>query len=90
MIVQEITSLDEKQIWARKGSSLVRKFRCTGGKKHGRIVPSPTACFTPIDIKKRAKMKITRARLGAKMARKSRKTKRTNPASIRLKSLNKR
>ena len=35
-------------------------------------------------------MKRTRARLGARMARKAKRTKRTNPASIALKRLNKR
>ena len=76
--------LDEKQVWARKGTKLVRKYRCTGGLRHGRVVAEPTQCFAPIDIKQRALMKRTRARLGGKMARKAKKTKRTNPASIRL------
>ena len=33
-------------------------------------------------------MKKTRARLGARMARKARRTKRTNPASIRVRTMN--
>jgi len=37
-----------------------------------------------MDVKKRAVMKRTRARLSAKMARVAKRTKRTNPASIRL------
>ena len=41
-------------------------------------------------MKARMSMKRTRARLGARMARKARRTKRTNPASIALKRLNKR
>jgi hypothetical protein len=90
MLVQEVISLDEKQIWGRKGTKLVRKYRCMSGQRKGRIVPTPTACFAAPDIKKRQKMKITRARLGAKMARKSKRTKRTNPASIRLRTLNRR
>jgi hypothetical protein len=85
MLLREITEpLDEKQVWARKGSSLVRKYRCTGGTRHGRIVATVTQCFSPIDVKQRALMKRTRARLGKKMARKAKRTKRTNPASIRL------
>jgi hypothetical protein len=85
MLLREITEpLDEKQVWARKGSSLVRKYRCTGGIRHGRIVATATQCFSPIDVKQRALMKRTRARLGKKMARKAKRTKRTNPASIRL------
>jgi hypothetical protein len=85
MLLRELTEpLEEKQVWARKGTSLVRKYRCTGGTRNGRIVAEPTQCFAPIDIKQRALMKRTRARLGKKMARKAKKTKRTNPASIRL------
>ena len=92
MLLREFfTSLEEKQIWARKGRNLVRKYRCTGGQRHGRIVASPSACFAPMDTKKRAVMKRTRARLSGKMARKAKRTKRTNPASIRLaKGMNKR
>ena len=41
-------------------------------------------------MKARMTMKRTRARLGAKMMRKARKTKRTNPASIALRRVNKR
>jgi hypothetical protein len=92
MLLREffIDQLEEKQVWARKGAKLVRKYRCSGGTRHGRIVAQPTQCFAPVDVKQRALMKRTRARLGKKMARKAKKTKRTNPASIRLsKGLNK-
>ena len=85
MLLRELTEpLEEKQVWARKGTTLVRKYRCSGGTRKGRIVASPTQCFAPVDVKQRALMKRTRARLGKKMARKAKKTKRTNPASIRL------
>ena len=79
-----------KLVWARSGNKLVRKYRCQGGKRHGRVVSSPTMCNAPIDIKKRQKFKQTKLAKGAKMARKARKTKRTNPASLRLKRLNRR
>jgi len=82
MLLNEL--LREKQVWARKGKSLVRKYRCTSGKRKGRVVAKITQCFAPPDIQKRVKFKQTRARLGAKMARKAQKTKRTNPASLRL------
>lgn len=85
MLLREFfTSLDEKQVWGRKGTTLVRKYRCTGGQRKGRIVATPSACFAPMDVKKRAVMKRTRARLSGRMARKAKRTKRTNPASIRL------
>lgn len=81
--------LEEKQVWARKGKSVVRKYRCTGGRRKSRVVSSPTQCFAPIDIKKRAMLKKTKARLGAKMARKAKRTKRINPASKLVRRLNK-
>jgi len=75
---------ETKQIWGRKGSALVRKYRCSGGKRHGRIVSSPTACHAAPNVKRSAQMKITRARLGKVMARRAKRTKRVNPASKRL------
>ena len=90
MLLNELfTSLDEKQVWARKGTKVVRKYRCSTGQRKGRIVADPTQCFKVIDVKKRANLKRTKARLGAKMARKARRTKRINPASKMLKRLNK-
>ena len=38
LLVELFNNLAEKQIWGRKGKALVRKFRCSGGKRHGRIV----------------------------------------------------
>jgi len=40
-------------------------------------------------MKKRFQLKKTKARLGSKMARKAKKTKRFNPASKRVRALNK-
>jgi len=92
MLLREFTSniVLEKQIWGRSGKKVVRKFRCSGGTRHGRIVASPVQCFKPIDIKKRATAKRTQARLGGRIARKARRTKRMNPVSKRVASMNKR
>ena len=43
MLLREITlpleDLDEaKMAWAKRGNKVVRKFRCAGGIRHGRIV----------------------------------------------------
>jgi len=90
MLIYEFTEpLDEKQIWARKGKQVVRKYRCTSGARKGRIVAKVSQCFAAPDIKKKFKMKQTRARLGAKMMRKAKKTKRVNAASRRVQALNK-
>jgi|TARA_B100001057_G_scaffold484803_1_gene563495 hypothetical protein len=92
MLITEIVSSDlsEKQIWGRRGKKLVRKYRCASGLRKGRIVANMAQCFASPNIKKKLSMKRTRARLGARMARKARRTKRTNPASIALRRLNKR
>ena len=90
MLLQElIESINEKQIWGRRGSTTVRKYRCTSGMRKGRIVATAAQCFAAPNIKARFALKRTRAKLGKKMTRKAQRTKRTNPASRRLKALNK-
>jgi len=88
LLVELFNNITEKQIWGRKGKTLVRKYRCMGGKRHGRIVSNPQQCFAPPNIGAKLRMRITRKKLGARMARKSKRTKRTNPASRALKYLN--
>lgn len=90
MLVREIyESLTEKQIWARSGKKVVRKYRCTVGRRKGRIVKKMSQCFAAPNMKARLTLKRTRARIGARMMRKARRTKRTNPASRRVQALNK-
>ena len=89
MLVREIyESLTEKQIWARSGKKVVRKYRCTAGRRKGRIVKQMSQCFAAPNMKARLTLKRTRARIGARMMRKARRTKRTNPASRRVQALN--
>ena len=76
-------------VWARKGKSLIRKYRCVVGQRAGRLVTKPGQCGAPIDIKKRMVLKKTKARMGKRMARKAQRTKKFNPASRALKRLNK-
>jgi len=90
MLLREFfTSLEESQVWARSGKKVVRKYRCSGGQRKGRIVSNISQCFAPINAKKRAQMKRTKARLGGRMARKAKRTKRMNPASRRVQAMNK-
>ena len=59
------TSVVEAQlIWARKGRSLVRKYRCTVGQRAGRIVSKPGQCSAPINMKARLTLRKTKARMG--------------------------
>jgi len=72
MLIEEI---EEGMAWAKRGNKVVRKFRCGSGKRKGRVVSSPAQCFAAPDIKKRMKLKQTKARLGARMVRKARRLK---------------
>jgi len=90
MRISEVEDLlPEKQVWARSGTKVVRKFRCMGGQRHGRVVSKPAQCHAAINVKARMTLKRTKARLGARMARKAKKTKRINAASKRVQSMNK-
>jgi hypothetical protein len=81
--------VEAKLVWARKGKQLTRKFRCTVGKRAGRVVSNPTQCSAPIDLKKRFTLRRTKAIKGARMARKAKRTKKFNPASRMVQKLNK-
>jgi len=90
MLLRELTSsLDEKRVWARSGKKVVRKFRCTSGRRKGRVVAKIGQCFAAPDMKKRFTLKKTKARLGSRLARKARKTKRVSSASKAVQRLNK-
>lgn len=92
MLLREFytTDLEEKQVWARSGKNVVRKYRCTSGRRKGRVVAKMAQCFAAPDLKKSKTLKVTKARLGPRLARKIKRTKKINPASKRVQSLNKR
>ena len=83
-------NLEEGQTWARSGKKVVRKYRCSGGPRKNRIVAKMAQCFAAPDIKKRFNLKKTKARLGKRLAKKAKRTKRINPASRRVQALNRR
>jgi nucleotidyltransferase/DNA polymerase involved in DNA repair len=92
MLLRELHTpeeLEEAQTWARSGMKVVRKYRCSAGPRKNRIVAKMAQCFAAPDIKKKIAFKRTKARLGKRMARKAKKTKRINPASRRVQALNK-
>jgi len=92
MLLREffIDQIEEKQVWARKGKSVTRKYRCGSGRRKGRVVSKMQQCFAPLNIKQSVRFKQTKKKLGGKMARKAKRTKRVNPASKRLVQLNRR
>jgi hypothetical protein len=80
--------LEEGQTWARSGKKVVRKYRCSTGPRKNRIVSKMQQCFAAPNVKARIAMKKTRARLGKRMTRKAKRTKRINPASRRVQQMN--
>ena len=88
-IVLDSVLENARRVWARQGTKIVSKFRCTSGPRKNRVVSNPGQCNKPINLKKRFQFKKTKARLGKRMAMKARRTKRMNPFSKRLSSLNK-
>jgi len=84
------TIVEARMVWRKMGNTIKRAVRCTSGRRKGRVVSNPAQCSKPLDIKKRLTLKRTKAKMGARMARKARRTKRFNPASRRVRSLNRR
>lgn len=83
-----IQEIDENLTWARSGRKVVRKYRCSGGSRKNRVVAKMAQCFAAPDVKKRVQLMRTKSRLGNRMIRKSKRTKKVNPASKRVQSLN--
>lgn len=80
---------ETKMVWARRGQKVIRKYRCTFGRRKGRVVANMGQCSAPLDIKKRFTMRRMKAKMGARLQRKIQRTKRINPASKRVQRLNK-
>ena len=78
-----------KIAWARTGNKVVRKYRCTSGKRQGRIVSNPADCNKPFDINKRVKFRQTKLAKGGQIKRKRARTLKRNPASLRIQRMNK-
>lgn len=87
MLIEEVLP-EAQMVWARRGGKLKRQYRCTGGHRKGRVVASPSQCFAPIDIKRRQTLKKTKSRYGNRLTRKARRTKRLDPVSRKLRTLN--
>jgi len=75
--------------YKKSGASQSLKFRCTSGPRKGQVRASPAACNAPINIQKSKSLSLTKRRQGGMMTRKAGITKRNNPASKRVRALNK-
>jgi len=93
MRIDEFTEepiVEARMVWRRMGNTIKRAVRCTSGRRAGRVVSNIGQCSKPIDMKRRLTLKRTKARMGTRLARKSQRTRRMNPASRRLRTLNRR
>lgn len=91
MLIEDLTEgvvTEARMVWRRSGNKVKRAVRCTTGRRAGRVVSNAAQCTAPINLKKRMTLKRTKAKMGTRMRRKAQRTKRLNPASRRLKSLN--
>lgn len=86
--ITEEKVFEARMVWKKSGSKIVRAVRCTSGRRKGRVVSTASQCSAPIDIKARLTLKKTKARMGKRMTRKAGRTKRINPASRRLATMN--
>ncbi len=87
--LHEDTIVEARMVWRRTGSKIKRAVRCTGGRRKGRVVSKASQCSGPVDFKKRLTLKKNKAKMGKRMSLKARRTKRVNPVSRRLQSMNK-
>ena len=81
--------VESRMVWRKSGGTIRRGVRCTAGPRKGRVVSKASQCGTAMDIKKRIRLKKLRSRLGKRMTRRAQRTKRLNPISRRIRSLNK-
>lgn len=79
---------EARMVWRRSGKNIKRGVRCTSGRRKGRVVSKASACSAPVNIKKRMTLKKTKAKFGKRLARKANRSKRINPTSRRLKTMN--
>jgi hypothetical protein len=82
---------ETRRVFKKKAGSggVSMKWRCSSGPRKGRVVADPAQCAAAPDIARSAQMKRTRARTAIRQARKTRRTKRLNPASKLAARLNK-
>lgn len=88
-IILETAITENRVVWRKSGNRIVKGIRCSGGPRRGRVVSTSAQCSGPIDIKKKFQLKKTKSKMGQRMARKARRSKRVNPTSKRLARMNK-
>lgn len=82
---------EHRMVWKRnaKSGKISLRWRCESGPRQGRTVPNASDCSKAPDVAQAQRMKKTRARTKVRQARKTKRTKRVNPASKLASRLNK-
>ncbi len=91
MRIDEIIT-EHRMVWKRnpRTGQVKMAWRCEAGPRKNKTVPDVRDCSKPLNIAQAQRTKLTRARTKPQQARKSKKTKRVNPASRIARNLNKR
>ena len=81
---------EHRMVWRRNARTgkVSLSWRCESGARANRTVPRVSDCSAPPDMAQAQRMKKTRARTKIRQARRTRRTKRLNPRSKLVKSLN--
>ena len=80
---------EHRMVWKRgPRGKITLKWRCETGPRTGRTVPQVKDCSAAPDIAQAQKFKRTRARTKIRQARRTKRTKRINPASRLVQRLN--
>jgi hypothetical protein len=87
MLLRELTE-GVTAIFGRSGNKTVRKYRCTTGKRKGRIVAKASTCTAPRNVRSSITLAKTRRAKSSPIKVKSSRTKRSNPYSRRLSNIN--
>lgn len=67
--------------YGKVGDTIVKKYRCMSGPRKGRLVKTAGDCAKKLDLAKSRRLKRTMARIGGRIARRAKRTKRVNPTS---------
>ena len=80
---------EHRMVWKRspRGKATL-KWRCETGPRAGRTVPNVKDCSAAPDLAQAQRLKKTRAKTKIRQARRTKRTKRINPASRLVQRLN--
>lgn len=89
MLISDIIVEGYTATWGRKaGGKMVRRYRCTDGKKKGRVVAKASTCTSEVNPRASVNMKKTR-RSKSRTQSVKRSIRMKHPTSIRIAKANK-